>query len=63
MTKRTNTCCMTLRLDQQLDDLVTEAAYDYSTSKSSWIRAAVRQSLGIAGRGTRSEPTRTGRTT
>ena len=47
--KNNYTHCLTLRLDHELDDLLTEAAYDYTMSKSSWIRASLRQSLGIAG--------------
>lgn len=46
----TFTRCQTLRLDQQLDDLLTEAAYDHRTSKSSYVRSALRNCLGIADR-------------
>ena len=58
MTKRMNTCCLTLRIDQELDELISEIAYDYGVSKSSWIRSAVRQGLGIAGRGSEPGPAR-----
>jgi hypothetical protein len=37
--------CLTLRLDPQLDDLLTETAFENRTSKSSWIRMAIRQRL------------------
>ena len=37
--------CLTLRLDDTLDDLLTEAAYDRRTSKAAMIRSAIRQSL------------------
>jgi hypothetical protein len=43
--KRKYEHCLTLRLDESLDDLLTEAAYDRRTSKASWIRMAIRQSL------------------
>lgn len=42
---RNSTHCLTLRLDAQLDELVTEAAYDHRASKSDWIRMAIRQRL------------------
>jgi predicted transcriptional regulator len=42
---RKSTHCLTLRLDPQLDELVTEAAYDHRASKSDWIRMAIRQRL------------------
>jgi predicted transcriptional regulator len=38
--------CQTLRLDERLDDYVTEAAFERRTTKAAWIRAAIRQSLG-----------------
>jgi hypothetical protein len=41
------TRCQTLRLDARLDDSVTEAAFDRHTTKAAWIRAAIRQSLGL----------------
>jgi hypothetical protein len=37
--------CLTLRLDETLDDGLTEAAYDQRVSKAAWIRSAIRQSL------------------
>lgn len=37
--------CLTLRLDPQLDELLTEVAFDQRTSKASWIRMAIRKSL------------------
>jgi len=42
---RTNTHCLTLRIEPELDELVTEAAFDDRTSKASWIRMAIRQRL------------------
>jgi hypothetical protein len=48
MNRRTNyPRCQTLRLDERLDDLLTEAAYDRHTSKANWIRSAIRRHLGI----------------
>ncbi|MCZ2153419.1 MAG: hypothetical protein LC114_05895 [Bryobacterales bacterium] len=38
---------MTLRLDPQLDELLTEASYDRHTTKTDWIRSAIRASLGL----------------
>jgi predicted HicB family RNase H-like nuclease len=40
--------CLTLRIDPQLDDLITEASYDSRLSKNAWIRAAIRQTLILA---------------
>jgi hypothetical protein len=44
MTKDKYTC-MTLRLEPQLDERLTEAAYDRGLTKSDWIRAAIRWGL------------------
>jgi predicted transcriptional regulator len=46
MTK-TKKQAMTLRLDPDLDDLLTEICWEHRTTKAAWIRAALRQSLGI----------------
>jgi hypothetical protein len=43
----TFTRCQTLRLDQPLDDLLTTAAFEGRMSKASYVRAAIRQSLGV----------------
>lgn len=37
--------CQTLRLDERLDDLVTEVAFDRRTTKAAWIRAAIRHGI------------------
>ena len=39
------THCMTLRLEPQLEAMVTEAAYSHRITKSDWIRAAIRHRL------------------
>jgi hypothetical protein len=36
-----NTHALTLRIDQQLDDLISDASYDQRVSKSQWIREAL----------------------
>jgi hypothetical protein len=46
MTKTTNHA-MTLRIDSQLDDILAEACWEHRMTKAAWIRAAIRQSLGI----------------
>jgi hypothetical protein len=43
--KRRFSKALTLRLDPQMDELVTEAAYNRRSSKATWIRAAIRHSL------------------
>jgi predicted transcriptional regulator len=48
MMNRKYTQSMTLRLEPQIDALLTEAAYDRRTTKAAWIRSAIRQGLGIA---------------
>jgi hypothetical protein len=42
---RTYTRCLTLRIEPNVDDLLTEAAYDRRLTKSDWIRAAIRRGL------------------
>ena len=42
--------CQTLRLDGPLDDLLTEAAFEHRTSKSAYVRSAIRSRLGISNR-------------
>jgi hypothetical protein len=37
--------CQTLRLDDRLDDLLTEAAYESHTTKASYVRAVLLQHL------------------
>jgi hypothetical protein len=37
--------CLTLRIDPELDELISDASYDHRLSKAAWIRAAIRQSL------------------
>jgi hypothetical protein len=49
--KRIYTYCQTLRLDEQLDDLLTVAAFEKRTSKAAIVRAALREALGLLGRG------------
>jgi hypothetical protein len=44
--KRKHTHAMTLRLDPQLDELLTNASYDAHLTKAAWIRCAILQSLG-----------------
>lgn len=44
---KTKKHAMTLRLDPQLDQVLTEVCWDRRTTKAAWIRAALRQSLGI----------------
>lgn len=39
--------CLTLRIEPELDELLAEACWEHRTSKATWIRAAIRQSLGI----------------
>jgi predicted HicB family RNase H-like nuclease len=46
---RKNTCAFTLRITPELDEQITEAAYDRRMSKASWIRMAIRQCLRLAG--------------
>lgn len=50
--RSTFTHCLTLRLDQTTDELLTEAAYDRRTTKAAWIRAAIRRCLGTTERTT-----------
>lgn len=38
---------LTLRIEPQLDEMLTETCWDHRTTKAAWIRAAIRQSLGI----------------
>ncbi len=42
-----NTEAMTLRMPQSLDEAVSEACWASRTSKSEWIRRAIRSSLGV----------------
>jgi hypothetical protein len=42
---RIYTHCLTLRLTPDLDELLTEAAFDGRITKSDWIRVAIRQRL------------------
>jgi uncharacterized protein (DUF1778 family) len=42
---RTYTRCLTLRIEPKVDDLLTDAAYDQRTTKSDWIRSAIRRGL------------------
>jgi predicted transcriptional regulator len=44
---KTNKHAMTLRLDPDLDDLLTEVCWGQRTTKAAWIRAAIRQALGL----------------
>ena len=44
--KRKQTHAMTLRLDPQLDELLTNASYDAHVTKAAWTRRAILQSLG-----------------
>ena len=37
--------CMTLRIDPQLDEMITNASYDKQVSKTDWIRSAIRLKL------------------
>ena len=55
---RTYTRCLTLRIEPNVDDLLTEAAYDRRLTKSDWIRAAIRRGLAHSGdhKGHRSTP-------
>ena len=39
--------CLTLRIEPELDEVLTEACWDHRTTKAAWIRAAIQQSLGI----------------
>jgi hypothetical protein len=39
--------CLTLRIEPQLDEILTEACWAHRTTKAAWIRSAIRQSLGI----------------
>lgn len=39
--------CLTLRIQPQLDEALTEACWDHRTTKATWIRAAIRRSLGL----------------
>ena len=41
---------MTLRIDEQLDDHLTDASYDAGMSKAAWIRRAIHQSLSNSAR-------------
>ena len=41
-----NTHCLTLRIDQRLDDLLVEASYERRISKAAWIRETLRYRLG-----------------
>ena len=43
MSKHTH--CLTLRLTAEIDDLVTDAAYDRRMTKSDWIRFSIRRAL------------------
>lgn len=45
--EKTRFHCLTLRIDPQLDEILTETCWDHRTTKASWTRAALRQSLGI----------------
>lgn len=45
--EKTRLHCLTLRIDPQLDEILTETCWDHRTTKAAWIRAALRQSLGI----------------
>jgi hypothetical protein len=38
---------MTLRIEPQLDDILTEACWAHKTTKAAWIRTAITRSLGI----------------
>ena len=42
---RTYTRCLTLRIEPKVDDLLTDAAYAQRTTKSDWIRSAIRRGL------------------
>jgi predicted HicB family RNase H-like nuclease len=42
---RTYTRCLTLRIEPNIDDALTEAAHDRRITKSDWIRSAIRRSL------------------
>ena len=42
---RTYTRCLTLRIEPNFDDLLTEAAYDRRLTKSDFIRSAIRHML------------------
>jgi predicted HicB family RNase H-like nuclease len=44
---KNHTQAMTLRLEPELHEYLIEAAYESRTSKSSYIRAAIRQRMGI----------------
>ena len=44
MTKRYDHC-LSLRLDQQLDERLTDASYAAHLTKADWIRLAIHQSL------------------
>jgi hypothetical protein len=46
--KTKHTHCLTLRLEPQIDELIAAASWERRTSKASWIRAAIRQRLGMA---------------
>jgi predicted DNA-binding protein len=44
LTKR-HSHCLTLRIDQKLDERLTDASYDAHLTKADWIRLAIHQSL------------------
>ncbi len=46
---QTYTHAMTLRLTTEIDELVTEAAYDRRMTKTDWIRFSIRRALGDHG--------------
>jgi hypothetical protein len=39
--------CLTLRIEPQLDEVLTDACWTTRTTKAAWIRSALRRSLGI----------------
>lgn len=45
--KPTHTHAMTIRIEEDVNDALTEQCWASRVSKAAWIRAAIRQSLGI----------------
>lgn len=42
-----HTHCLTLRIEPQLDNALTDACWARRTTKAAWIRTAIRNSLGL----------------
>jgi len=46
--KKNNYHCLTLRIEPQLDEALTEACWEHRMTKAAYCRCALRQSLGLA---------------